>query len=218
MGKETKMSESIYSQSNQNMNNPVRDWNLALYWGPSENYKRKTKDYTAQLLLHEKEFEKIEGVVEQQNLPRYLIKSSHVREKFSELSDIMFECYSRKYSEISNKSLKSYIQSEWIRISLIFFNNFEEMKVDFEIEDEDLKKNSIEEDLLIEKYNENYIRDLIDNSKSSLKAYLYNFLHNFNIPTYMKEIESKEEEKSIFLEQNSQISTKIRKSTRNIDK
>ena len=92
------------------------------------------------------------------------------------------------------------------------------MKVDFEIEDEDLKKNSIEEDLLIEKYNENYIRDLIDNSKSSLKAYLYNFLHNFNIPTYMKEIESKEEEKSIFLEQNSQISTTIRKSTRNIDK
>ena len=101
MGKETKMSESIYSQGSQNMNNPVRDWNLALYWGPSENYKRKTKDYTAQLLLHEKEFEKIEGVVEQQNLPRYLIKSSHVREKFSELSDIMFECYSRKYSEIS---------------------------------------------------------------------------------------------------------------------
>jgi hypothetical protein len=152
------------------------------------------------------------------NPPKYTIETQDIIEKFSDLSEDLYELYSAKYSKADRKSLQSFIQSELTRISIIYFSNLIGVKVVLSEGHEYLKNNIKENSLLIEKYHESYISDLIDPCKLSLKAYLYNFLHDDHLETYMNDLENKEEEKLEFIQSNSQDNPRGRTSSRLIHK
>jgi hypothetical protein len=152
------------------------------------------------------------------NPPKYIIETHDIFEKFSDLNDTLFELYSTRYDKINDKSLQGFIQSELNRISIIYFSNLVDVKVILSEDHEHLKNNIKQNNLLIEKYHENYISDLIDPCKLALKAYLYNFLHDDHLETYMNDLEGKEEEKLEFIQSNTQESQGVRSSSRLIHK
>ena len=185
-----------------------------MYYGKSDNYKRETTDFSEKIRLHDEEFKNLELQSKETYIPKYILKSSDIIELFNGLGDTLYDVYSSQESQFSGETIQNYIKSELTRISLIFFGNIPDMKVDFSDGNIELERNSKEEKLLIKKYNESYIGDLIDTSKSSLKAYLYNYLHDTNISTYMSQIESKEDDKSSFIASNSEFSMGVRSSSR----
>lgn len=216
--KSTTVESQVYSQSSTNGRNFTRQWNQAIYCGPTENYHRKTKDYSQDIQAHENEFYLLEKGILDANPPKYTIETQDIIEKFSDLSEDLYELYSAKYSKADRKSLQSFIQSELTRISIIYFSNLIGVKVVLSEGHEYLKNNIKENSLLIEKYHESYISDLIDPCKLSLKAYLYNFLHDDHLETYMNDLENKEEEKLEFIQSNSQDNPRGRTSSRLIHK
>lgn len=183
------VSSQIYSQSSNNGKSFNKQCNLALYCGPTEKYKRKTKDYEQALQDHQKEFELLEEEIVKSNPPKYIIESEAIFERFSNITDSLFELYSSRYNKMNEESLMSYIKSEFNRISIIYFSWIPGIQVMITKGHEDLKKNIKKTTLLTEKYQENYISDLIDPSKSSLRAYLYNFLNNFFLDQYINNTE-----------------------------
>ena len=55
-----KVSSQLYSQSSTNGKSFNKHCKLALYWGPADKYKRKTKDFSQTIEDHEREFELLE--------------------------------------------------------------------------------------------------------------------------------------------------------------
>lgn len=216
--KSTTVQSQVYSQSSTNGRNFTKQWNQAIYCGPTENYHRKTKDYSQDIQAHENEFDLLEKGILDANPPKYTIETQDIIDKFSDLSEDLLELYSANYNKADRKTLQSYIKSELTRISIIYFSNLIDVKIELSEGHEYLKNNIRENSLLIEKYHESYISDLIDPCKLSLKAYLYNFLHDDHLETYMNDMENREEEKMEFIQSNSQDNPRGRTSARLIHK
>ena len=127
------------------------------------------------------------------NQPKFVISSSTIINRFSELKTNMKELYSSRYNLIDDKSLEEFIQSELNRISIIYYSNLAGVEVTISQEHESLRRNTKKSSLLTEKYNESYIADLIDPIRSSLKSYLYHFIdkgfkENFDNEMVRKEV------------------------------
>jgi sugar-specific transcriptional regulator TrmB len=141
-----------------------------------DKYKRKTKDFSQSIEDHEKEFDLLEQEIINSNPPKYIIESRSIIDKFSNIATQIFEVYSKQCSSVLDDSkLQSYIESELARISLIFFANLSGVKVIISEGDDHHKSNIKKSSLLYEKYQENYISDLIDPAKSAVRLFLYNY-------------------------------------------
>lgn len=216
----TTVSSQIYSQSSNSGKSFVKQCNLALYWGPSDQYQRRTKDYEQAIQDHEKEFEALEAENNRINPPKYILETQHIFEKFSDLSECLFELYSSRYNKIGDDLLMSFIKNELNRISIIYFSSLDGLQVVVTEGHEDLKKNVKKIKLLTQKYQENYITDLIDASKSSLKAYLYNYLNGYYQEHYMNNTNGADEEenKKQLLSQAYSQNSNVRMSSRLLNK
>ncbi|CAI2385345.1 unnamed protein product [Moneuplotes crassus] len=203
----------IYSQSSQTNRSFSKECTSAFYVGPPEQYAKKTKDFQEQISLHELEFEKADQEEKERNRPKYYILPDKIQQKLSPLKDSLTKIYCEGVEFDDKETLQTFINTELVRISIIFFNSIKGVRVDF-TSDPDLKRNCSQDGLLIDKYNENYMKDLIDNSKNSVKAYLYNYLHSLNIQGYMDEIANKDEDWSSFLAGNTDYSQATRSSSR----
>jgi len=133
---------------------------------------------------HEKEFEVLEASIVHSNRPKFMIESQQLIEKFWDLPETLFELYSSRYNKIQDTALLSFIKSEVLRISMIYFHNLEGVEVVVSDGHEDMKKNIKKVSLLTEKYQENYIKDLIEVSKTFLKMYLHDFLNEDHKEAY----------------------------------
>lgn len=197
-----KASSQIYSQSSTNGRSFAKQCNLALYWGPINKYKRKTKDFSQSIEDHEREFDLLEQEIINSNPPKYIIESRSIIDKFSDLANQLFEVYSKHCNSIlEDDKLRAYIKSELNRISLIYFSNLEGVKVIVSEGDEEQKSNIKKNNLLYEKYQENYISDLIDPSKSAVRLFLYNYWNNEHVDKF---IGNADEDKSYMFEEMSQ--------------
>ena len=194
-----KSSSQLYSQSNTNGKSFVKQCNLAIYWGPIDKYNKKSKDFSQTIEDHEKEFELLEQEIKNNNPPKYIFESRNIIRKFSEVSEKLFDVYSKNCSGIlDNEKLQSFIQSELNRISLVYFSSLDGVKVNVSTCDEGLKNNIKKNNLLYEKYQENYISDLIDPVKSAVRVFLYNYSNDEHIDMFDNNVE---EDKSYMFEE-----------------
>ena len=130
-----------------------------------------------------------------------MIESRDIINKFSDLSETLYEVYSKRCSSIlDNEKLQSFIQSELNRICLIYFSNLEGVKVNVSSENDGLKSNVKKNTLLYEKYQENYISDLIDPVKSEVRTFLKNYSNDEHIDLFMNTFS--EDKRSMFEEMN----------------
>lgn len=180
------VSSQIYSQSSQNGKSFAKHCNVALYFGPKDQYKRNTKDFDGWIEDHEKEFALLEAEDETADSPKYLVDTEQIVDKYvGEWLDPLVDLYSSQYPGIlEDEALRTFVKSELIRISIIYFSNLNGVKVTVSPDHEDLKKNVVSRSLLSEKYQENYSKDLIDSSKTGLITYLYNYLSNDHLESF----------------------------------
>lgn len=154
----------------------------AIYFGPPGNFNDGTKDFTETINEHMQEFEinnKVDIVPQ-----KYYIETQQIFDKFRILLDNLNEIYTTRYNKIGDDVLKAFIQAEIQRISIKFFANLKDVDVCISNGHEELKGNIKRTQLFTEKYNEEYMRDLIDPSKTFLKTYFLPFLNEEYIDAY----------------------------------
>lgn len=190
----------IYSQSSNNGKSFNKQCNLASYFGPKENYKSQAKDYEKILKEHKKEFEKLEEESTVYSPPKYVIQTQHIYDKFSDIvthlcllyaaqNEMLLKAGVQQELLLDETTLNSFVKSEFTRIGITYFSNLEGFKVAVSEAHKGMEKNVKKVTLLTEKYQENYISNLIDISKSSLRGYLYKFVNEDHIEDFMVNVE-----------------------------
>ncbi|CAI2384194.1 unnamed protein product [Moneuplotes crassus] len=213
----------------------------ALYIGPPDKCPRRTTDdLQSKMLLHEQELEQLDREEKLRQLPKYYITSDSIESCFQNVENLLTDIYCCGLDSDKKEAISKFVHSELLRIAIIFFDRHKDLKVDFsklsetkqneDCEDRQLSgrlKSAYDRErkatesvktsqnaLLLEKYAERCIKDLICNSKNSLKSYLYNYLHSLNTQDYLAEIANKDDEWASFLAGNTDGPQAIRTSSR----
>ena len=96
----------------------------------------------------------------------------------------MKEIYTTRYNKIDDQVLAAFIKGELQRISIKFFAHLKDVDVFTSEGHENLKENIKKSQLFTEKYKEEYIKDLIEPSKTFLKQYLLPYLSEEYVDTF----------------------------------
>lgn len=173
-----KDSQDVYSQSSQSGKTFDKTCSRGVFFaGPSQQHKRNTNDFDQFMREQNDEIQRQKDDNFKFFQPKFVVWSENITQRFEEFSVNMHKFYSKQYKKVENiKNIKLFIESEIARISIIYFNNLPDVSVELSKSHQNLVKNLKKVKLLNEKYNENYISDLIDSAKTQLKGYLSNFM------------------------------------------
>ena len=168
-------------KSSQSTKSYDKVYNKAIYWGPLDGFQRDPdeKDYDQMMNDQSEEFRMYKLQLKSLNQPQFFIEDQCIIDQFSGFPEDIFQLYSNKWGfedKYPIKEVQDFIKSEVTRIGILYFHNLNDVEVVPTIENEHLELNIKNSWLLCDKYNENYVSDLIDPCKDNLAAYLFNFI------------------------------------------